>query len=233
MQTFSLLGMLRAGEIFEVAPYPICFYEGDGMGEGIVKEIRPILLSGLRKGWTTAGQETYYRTKTLTYMQDLLLTQTALNVITTKKKPVRPNTKVYRFAADIEYALEKKNPFAFSLFRNKVTQENVIAIVVSFQKQMYIRVLHVDNQASFQDPHGFAYFATSMKPITEHTIIEEQSLSSNTLSYVASGVALPSLKNNVYAFVLGNGGKKIPGDHVIFSPTTINKTYTNNPLAVL
>ena len=67
-----------------------------------------------------------------------------------------------------------------------------------------------------------------MKPITEHTIVEEQSLSSNTLIYVASGVALPSLKTNVYAFVLGNGGKKIPGEHVIFSQTTINKTYTNN-----
>ena len=143
--------MLRASDIFELAPYPICFYEGDGMGEGIVKEIRPILLSGLRKGWTIAGQATYYRTKTLTYMQDMLLTRTVLNIVTAKKKPVRPDTKVYRFAADIEYAMEKKNPFAFSLFRNLMTQEKVIAVVISFEKQMYICVLHVANRASFQD----------------------------------------------------------------------------------
>ena len=200
--------MSRASDIFEVAPYPICFYEGDGMGEGIVKEIRPILLSGLRKGWTIAGQETYYRTKTLAYMQDMLLTQTAMNIVTAKKKPVRPNTKVYRLAAELEYALKMNNAFSFSLFRNLVTQENVLAVVISFEKQKYIRVLHVDNEASFQDPHGFAYFATSMMPILEHTIIDEQFFSSHTLIYVASGVALPSLQHNVYAFVLGDGGKK-------------------------
>ena len=110
-------------------------------------------------------------------------------------------------AAELEYALKKNNAFPFSLFRNLVTQENVLAVVVSFEKQKYIRVLHVDNEASFQDPHGFAYFATSMMPILEHTIIDDQSFSSHTLIYVASGVALPSLQHNVYAFVLGDGGK--------------------------
>ena len=100
--------MLRAADIFELAPYPIYFYEGNSMGEGIVKQIRPILLSGLRRGWTMAGQATLYRSKTLQYMQDMLLTPTALNVIRAKKKPVRPDTKIYRFAADVEYAMKKK-----------------------------------------------------------------------------------------------------------------------------
>ena len=50
LSTFSLLGMLRVTDTFHLAPYPICFYEGDCMGEGIVKEIQPILLFGLRKG---------------------------------------------------------------------------------------------------------------------------------------------------------------------------------------
>jgi len=166
-------------------------------------------------------------------MQDMLLTQTAMNIVTAKKKPVRPNTKVYRLAAELEYALKRNNAFPFSLFRNLVTQENVIGVVVSFEKQMYIRVLHVDNEASFQDPHGFAYFATSMMPILEHTIIDDQSFSSHTLIYVASGVALPSLQHNVYAFALGNGGKKIPGSAIIFSPTTINKTYSSNSSVLL
>ena len=31
--TFSLLGMLRIPKTFEIVPYPICFYEGDDMGE--------------------------------------------------------------------------------------------------------------------------------------------------------------------------------------------------------
>ena len=83
-----------------------------------------------------------------------------------------------------------------------------MAIVISFKEKLYIQILHVANRESFQDPHGFAYFATSMMPILEHTIIDDQSFSSHTLIYVASGVALPSLQHNVYAFVLGDGGKK-------------------------
>ena len=225
LTTFSLLGMLRAADIFELAPYPICFYEGDSMGEGIVKEIRPILLSGLRRGWTMAGQATLYRSKTLQYMQDMLLSPTALNLIRARKKPVRPDTKIYRFAADVEYAMEKKNAFAFSLFNNHITQQNVIAVVVSFQKQLYIRVLHVAHGESFQDPHGFAYFTTSIHPNMEYRVLDPVLLRSKTLTYVASGVALPSLKYNAYAFLLGNGQKKVPGNSHIFSPTTINKTY--------
>ena len=58
LSTFSLLGILCVGDTTELAPFPICFYEGDGIGEGIVKEMRPILLSGLRKGWTIAGHST-------------------------------------------------------------------------------------------------------------------------------------------------------------------------------
>ena len=72
-----------------------------------------------------------------------------------------------------------------------------------------------------------------MMPILEHTIIDDQSFSSHTLIYVASGVALPSLQHNVYAFVLGDGGKKIAGHAVIFSPTTINKTYSSNSPVLL
>ena len=217
LTTFSLLGMLRAGDIFELAPYPICFYEGDGMGEGIVKEIRPILMSGLRKGWTIAGQAAYYRTKTLSYMQDMLFTQVALNIVTAKKKPIRQDTKVYRYVADVEHAMENKHPFAFSVFRHLITEEKVIAIVVSFEKQLYIHILHVASRESFQDPHGFAYFAIALHPTIQHTVIDSQFLRSNRLIYVASGVALPSLKENVYAFVLGNGEKNTRSTSCIFS----------------
>jgi hypothetical protein len=195
------------------------------MEEDIVKEIRPILMSGLRKGWTIAGQATYYRTKTLSYMQDMLFTPVALDIVTAKKKPIRPDNKVYRFVSDIEHAMENKHPFAFSIFRDLITQEKVIAIVVSFEKQLYIHILHVASRESFQDPHGFAYFAIALYPTIQHTVIDSQFLRSNTLIYVASGVALPSLKENVYAFVLGNGEKKIPGEHHVFSPTIINKTH--------
>ena len=231
--TFSLLGMLRAADIFELAPFPICFYEGDGMGEGIVKEIRPILLSGLRKGWTVAGQATYYRTKTLTYMQDMLFTPVALNIITVKKKPIRQDTKVYRFVADVEHAMKNKHPFAFSIFRHLITQEKVVAIVISFKEKLYIRILHVANRESFQDPNGFAYFAITLHPTIQHTVIDTQFLRSNRLIYEASGVALPSLNENVYAFVLGNGEKKIPGEHNVFSPTIIKRSHRTSNSVLL
>ena len=104
--TFSLLGMLRSADTFSLAPYPICFYEGDGMGEGIIKEIRPIILTGLRKGWTLSGQGTYYRMQTLTYMQDVLLSKSSLDLIAPKKRPVRAMTKVYKYFCNVDDALD-------------------------------------------------------------------------------------------------------------------------------
>ena len=224
--TFSLLGMLRSADTFSLAPYPICFYEGDGMGEGIVKEIRPILLPGLRKGWTVAGQGTYYRTQTLTYMQDMLLSNSSLDLIASKKKPVRAHTKVYKYAANVEHALDNLEPFAFSLFRKIFTGEQVIGIVLCFNKQHFIRVLHVANDATFQDPYGFAYFSTETLPKNEHIVVDAEDLSTMALTYETSGIALPSLQPHVFAYILGNGEKKVPGNRVIFSPTIINKRYT-------
>ena len=230
--TFSLLGMLRVKDTFDLAPYPICFYEGDGMGEGIVKEIRPILLSGLRKGWTVAGQGTYYRRKTLAYMQEILLSASTLHILQNDKRPVRCNTKVYRWCANVELAMEEKSPFAFSLFKVLITRETIIAIVTTYEQQLYIRVLHVANKETFQDKNGFAYFETSLNPKIEHPIIDREHLRSLTMEYISSGLALPSLRENVYAFILGNGEKKVPGNQLLFSPTTINKTYTSTSHAV-
>ena len=174
--TFSLLGMLRVADTFELAPYPICFYEGDGMGEGIIKEIRPILLTGLRKGWTVAGQETFYRMKTLLYMQDLLLNKHSLSLVLLQKKPVRSKTKIYKFSADVQDALANQKPFAFSLFKEVFTNERVMGIIICFHKKYYIRVIHVHDQPSFHDPNGFAYFTTTMIPKIEHIIIDKDKL---------------------------------------------------------
>ena len=91
-----------------------------------------------------------------------------------------------------------------------------MAIVISFKEKLYIRILHVANRESFQDPNGFAYFAITLHPSIQHTVIDTQFLRSNRLIYEASGVALPSLNENVYAFVLGNGEKKIPGEQTYF-----------------
>ena len=122
--------------------------------------------------------------------------------------------------------MEQKVPFAFSLFRLKITRERVIAIVTSYHKQLYICVLHVANKESFQDKNGFAYFETSLNPKVEHSITNHEHLSSLTMIHISSGVTLPSSRRNIYAFILGNREKKIPGKNQLFSPTTINKTYT-------
>ena len=224
--TFSLLGMLRSADTFSLAPYPICFYEGDGMGEGIIKEIRPIILTGLRKGWTLSGQGTYYRMQTLTYMQDVLLSKSSLDLIAPKKRPVRAMTKVYKYFCSVDDALDNLKPFAFSLFRMIFPDERVIGIVICFNKQHYIRILHVANDATFQDPYGLAYFNTETFPKHKHIVIDAENLSTLALTYETSGIALPSLQPHVFAYILGNGEKKFPGETILFSPSTINKRYT-------
>ena len=159
-------------------------------------------------------------------MQEMLLSLSTLNIVEREKRPVRCYTKIYKFCADVEYFMEQKIPFAFSLFREFNSKERVIAIVTSYRKQLYIRVLHVANKESFQDKNGFAYFKTSLSPKIEHSIIDNDNLRSQTMIYISSEVVLPSLRENVYAFILGNGEKKVSGKNQGFSSTTINKTYT-------
>ena len=65
-----------------------------------------------------------------------------------------------------------------------------------------------------------------MYPKIEHKVLDINQLRSSQLTYLASGIALPSLQDNVYAYILGNGAKKIPGNNQTFAPTTINKKYT-------
>ena len=156
------------------------------------------------------------------------MSKSSLKSIITKPKPISVNTKTYRFAADVEHTIMKKEPFAFSLFRRLFTEERVIAVVLCYLGQYYIRILHVHNNESFQDPHGFAYFATNIHPKIEHIVLHPEELRSHRLTYLASGIALPSTQQNVYAFILGNGAKKIPGINQIFAPTTINKEYTQD-----
>ena len=224
--TFSLLGMLRVSQALEVVPYPICLYEGDDMGEGIVKDVRPMLLTGLRKGWSLAAHGTFYRMKTLSYMQDLLLTKDCLDILAVKKRPVRSKVKIYKYVATVEDAIKSGQPFVFALFREIFTGERLIGIVYSHQKQYYIRVLNVADEATFQDPCGFAYFTTSTLPKKEHIILDDQYLNSIALTFVAAGVALPSFQPGLFAFILGCGQKKVSGQKHLFSPTIFNKRHT-------
>ena len=226
LRTFSLLGMLRVSKIFEVAPYPVSFYEGNTTGEGIVKDIRPMLLTGLRKGWTVAGQATYYRMKTLAYMKDFLLTKESNNIINTQARSVRSRIKLYKYVTDIENSLNRGVPFSFAVFTEVLTGERILGVVLSSGKQYYIRVLHVSARETFLDPCGFPYFQASLHPRVEHVVLDPQRLCTVSLTYDSSGLALPSLQGGVFAFILGNGYKKIPGERNTFSPTIANRRYT-------
>ena len=93
--------------------------------------------------------------------------------------------------------------------------ERVIGIVICFNKQHYIRILHVANDATFQDPYGLAYFNTETFPKHEHIVIDAENLSTLALTYETSGIALPSLQPHVFAYILGNGEKKFPGETVL------------------
>lgn len=48
----SLLGLLCVPDVHNMGNCPICYCEGDDMGEGIVKSLRPLMWIGLRDGWT-------------------------------------------------------------------------------------------------------------------------------------------------------------------------------------
>ena len=124
----SMLGLLRVEEMYDFGTYPMCYYEGDTMGEGIVKSMRPLMWAGLRNGWSVACQSSYYRQCSMTYVGSIL------DVGDWKKdsRSTLVKIKVYRGISDVEMLLTRNAsylPFSFALYLNKRNGERVVGVV--------------------------------------------------------------------------------------------------------
>lgn len=218
LSSYSLIGFLRIPDLYRIIPYPICLYEGDGMGEGIVKEIRPLTLTGLREGWASSCHSKYYRKKSLSTMEELLFGAGEHF----DNRSIRCRLKMYSDFESVKLIIGNSKPFSFSVFTESLTGIKCLCVVVKNHDYNALYRLDVAHAASLQETFGYSYYPVSQEGqlIGDFTDLSKM-ITSTGYTYKGSGVALPR-GTGTYAFLLGNGSKKVDGLNHPFSPSGIN-----------
>ena len=229
VSNYSVISMLRVAEIYDIAPYPLCFYEGDKLGEGMVKEIRPLVWTGLREGWSCSTQELYYRDLSLNYMEKLLLGKEELSFLQKREEYSRELTskvRIYKSYAEVSMIInDAVGVFSFSLYRreNSNAESNAsytIAVIARYNDgRLIAKELAVDSNPYQTDQYGLIYFETNMSESNAMPIIDIATLSYQGNKFLMPGIALPysSEVPNVFAFILSDGKKRKAGPYNIFS----------------
>ena len=217
--------MLRAPEMYKRVLHPIDLYEGDNMGEGIVKTLRLHVWSGLRDGWTISLHKAVYRNYTLEFFEELITQSKMLNISPPSNISRRLTCKVkfYRYTSDVVEHLKSKGVLSISLIKRNFNPFNVeVGCFFYCKTKTFFVPLQVDGKAKEEDENGFTYFKTDLCPL-HHCIIvlEKQTLSMEDYSFYCSGIALPSLnKNEYYSFLFSDGQKLVPKNSLGFMETS-------------
>ena len=158
--SYSLVGMLRLVEMYHLAPFPSCFYEGDAMGEGIIKDIRPLVLPGLRNGWSKSLIITYYENKALSYLMELVLGSEERAFLENQKAKSRVSLsklKLYKSYGEVSQLIQNANGvFSFGFFkRSGITGKHAIGILCKWREQQKaLKIIKVEHQQSKKDKRG-------------------------------------------------------------------------------
>ena len=229
MTNYSVVGMLRLPEIFHIALYPLCFYEGDRLGEGMVKEIRPLVWTGLREGWSWSAQQLYFRDQSLNYFERLLLGEEELSFLRTRKEHSRKlisKIRIYKSYAEVTMILNTaKAVFSFSLYESELPnlgENNLYTIAITAKHndgRTIVKELVVDSDPFLVDKFGLSYFRTTMSETNAMPITNLEQLSYHGKKFLMPGLALPysSVHSNVFAFILSDGKKRQSGKQNVFS----------------
>jgi hypothetical protein len=116
---FNFLGLLRVCDSFVHFRHVRNLYEGGSIGEGMVKELRPLVAKGVKDDWATNVLLSYYRQSSL----ELLIgsvEQTTGNSDIVEHCPLGPDVqeskfKQYTTAADVFYCNEGRYKYALLL----------------------------------------------------------------------------------------------------------------------
>ena len=225
--SYSLVGMLRLIELYHLAPFPSCFYEGDAMGEGIIKDIRPLVLPGLRNGWSKSLIKTYYENKALSYLMDLVLGSEEIAFLDDQKAKSRVSLgklKLYKSYGEVDQLIQNANGvFSFGFFKRKNNQgKNVIGILCKWtEHRKVLKIIKVENQQSHQDERGFLYYKTKLVDNNLLVCTNEDNLQFGDFEFINSGIALPwaNSATGIFSFILEDGKQLINANDCTFVPS--------------
>ena len=219
LTTYSLLGMLRLPDMYDLTPFPLCFYEGDKMGEGIVKDIRPLVWAGLRDGWSKSTLISYYQNFSLSYITELIMGKDEMSVLHNQQVTSRSFSSTVRFYKTYHEVNELMaigdGVFSFALFQDKNNVENIVIGIICKDKNngKTMRKIEAEAEGEERNESGFLYFKSKVSNDNSLLITNEEHLYFGNFHFSISGIALPFPGDRpyLYAFILSDGRKKVNG----------------------
>ena len=214
IQTYTLLGILRAPTHFYDYVWVRSLYEGGDMGEGVVKHLRPLSPTGVKMNWSFHVVEGYYRRLTMSFLQGFLKPTNLPNNPTTvdHRSYVRYGTR-----ADIHDKIDNRVVLSILIYKDTLTSKLVIGSIIIQCKQQYLCEYKCSCLPIFEDKFGYVYFTLELTDI-EHQVIDD-TISSLTL--VKTGFALPLIDVNnptqTGYCVMSDDGDSIDNNHKLQS----------------
>ena len=154
---FNFLGLLRVCESFVEFKHVRNLYEGGVIGEGIVKELRPLVAKGVHGRWATNLLLAHYRNCTLDHLISALEDEEGIQ----KQCPLGDNIesskfKRYTTAAEVIHQMNKGRPIPVMVYGSETNWRAGIIIVT--HNQWYFReIVFHDDGDYVKDPYGLTY----------------------------------------------------------------------------
>jgi hypothetical protein len=159
---FNFLGLLRVCDSFVQFRHVRNLYEGGVIGEGIVKELRPLVAKGVHDKWSTNLLLSHYRNCTL----DCLISALEVNDDNTEsgyrlKYPLGENVesakfKRYRSGSEVIHLMEKGMPISVLIYGSAT--DWMAGVIIIIQNHWYFREIFIlEDDDYIKDPFGFSY----------------------------------------------------------------------------
>jgi hypothetical protein len=194
---YNFLGLLRVCESFELYRHARNLYEGGVIGEGIVKELRPLTASGVHGKWATNLLVKYYRQLTL----HMLIAATEGSGSSRKHCPLGENVESCKFKRythwiDIAHSMATGQPLPLLLYGSR-SEWKAGAVLVSKNQWYFREIMFGDGTGAIDDKYGLAYHRVALgESIPLGALNEEFSMGlggNPALPFWDYGVVLPDI----------------------------------------
>jgi hypothetical protein len=159
---FNFLSLLRVCESFERFNHVRNMYEGGDLGEGVVKDLRPLVAKGVQAQWATNLLLVYYRHSTLTMLLQAIEQTSSKNKtqnLISHLLESLDESKFKRFGtiADVTHLLTTGKPISLLLF-GTVSKWKTGVVVVSQNHWLFCEIIFErGTSTNSDDAFGLTY----------------------------------------------------------------------------
>jgi hypothetical protein len=219
---FNFLSLLRICESFARFNQVRNLYEGGIIGEGMVKQLRPLVGKGVHGKWATNLLLAYYRHSTL----DMIIEAAEEMSGTTRTKKTCPLGKAvesckfkrYSTTADVVHARDMGKPIPVLLYGGEAKWK--AGVIIVSQKHWYFQEILVIHGDSVTDMHGMTFHRIKLVEEEVDMGTEAEGLSKvlgkEQLSFWGYGIMFPDLINDINNYrysILRSGWQYLDCEH--------------------